>query len=838
MRSHCALAVSLLLLASSSALALEVKLTVSDTAGVARKGGTVSGGVAFAKGAVKDLKKLSVSIGGKKIPAQFRQLAKWPDGSVRWALLDCIVDVPAKGKAQLVLADGGGNPAPARPVKVTDSPAELSLSTGPLKFVIDKKHFNLFKSLKVDGHEMITSESKGLVLYKAGALKTVTPVDKRGRKGRPYKTRAAGEPITPSAPTLVSLEEAGPVKTVVLLRGKYPGVHKGLLSYTLRITAWAGSKFVKLRFWLENGGVHGYYSEKAKQKPKPGEEWFSFDGMAVELDLGLGAGIEASCEAARAKGKFRVYQYCIRAKNTYGMAYGYEKLAYSISGSGIAKPVSGKRTDGVVTLKSGKHQLVAAVRNFWENYEKAIELDGSKLKIWLWPQEGQYPRQFYEHACPGYARRMFTPLRIIGAYYLTGSVHKGHEMILDFSGRPAAETSAELSRPLFALATADYYASTEAAPITFAPPATKTGEADCDAKLAAWQQMTMSAADPKSVCSLWASRKTHKSRGKAFGWGYSYGWMDFGDIASQSAGYTSLGSGWIRIMCMNALRTGDLNFLRLADEMARHRVDVDQQWSDRAPEHMRGGQRAGHGYAQFHCARFTRSHPSVLSTDVASLVFYYMLTGDMKVKEAIDRTAPRLAPRWEQVFASKNYYTRRIPGNMGMVINGAIGNYCALYDLTADKIWLQRALKMFTRCVVPKSKGTGPHLHSRQQIRSQGYTKDDIRYCYSITTLCRLHQLTGDAAVLKLITAGCDKDFPENFFDAPLYLADLHAYAALSTGKKDYAEDAVEHWIEGSPESKSIPVFLPNNTIWYRDRAMHMRTGHLLQYYFWKQRRK
>ena len=89
------------------------------------------------------------------------------------------------------------------------------------------------------------------------------------------------------------------------------------------------------------------------------------------------------------------------------------------------------------------------------------------------------------------------------------------------------------------------------------------------------------------------------------------------------------------------------------------------------------------------------------------------------------------------------------------------------------------------------------------------------------------------------IKAGADKDFPENYFDAPLFLADLHAYVALVTGKSDYADDAVEHWIEASPESKCPPVYVgKKNSIWPGRAVMHLRSGHLLQYYFWKKGKK
>jgi hypothetical protein len=814
----------------AAALGLEVKLSAADDSGAARTGATVSSGVPFAKGAVKDLAKLSVSVGGKKVPAQFRELAKWDDGSVRWALLDCLVDAPAGGRAELVLRDDGAGPAPAAPVKVSVSDDAAVLSTGAMEVRLDRKTGNFLSSVKVDGRELVTAKSRGLVLHTAGELKTDTPVDAQGRKGRPVQVRAPGKEVPAGAPTEVKVEEAGPVKAVLLLRGAFPVEHKAPVTYSVRLTAWAGAKFLKARVWLENGGAHGYNTDE--KKGSADNEWFAFDGLAVELDLDLGGEVEAACEGASAKGKFRVYQYCKPAPHYSKPAYGYANMEYVITGG--AEPKKGATTDGVTALSSGKTQAVVAVRHFWENYEKAIELDGRTLRLWLWPLEGQWPRAFMEHSAPGYATFHVEPLRLLGVYNLPGSVHKGYELILDFSGRKPAESAAELSRPLFALADAEYNCATEAAPFLFAPPSVRTGDADCDKKLEAWGRMALTAVDPKGEAGIPAGRRLHSCLGNAVDDGYWHGWLDFGDIPNPASAYTSLGYGWLQIMCMNLLRTGRTECLRLADEMDRHRVEVDQQWSDReAIKSCLGFQRPGYAYLQFHTQMFNRGFPSVTSTDLTGPIFYYLLTGDAKTREAIDRSAPRLAPGWEEIFTSKDYGVRQTPGNMGAVF-GTIGNYCSLYALTGEKKWLDQALAMYKRCVPGKAKNCGPHLHEREQIRSQDYTEDDIKYCYSIATLCLLHHLTGEKEVLDLIAAGCEKKFPENFFDAPLFLADLHAYGALAAAKPEYAKDAIEHWIEASPESESPPVFLPGNSTWNREKAMHLRTGHLLQYYFWK----
>ena len=60
-------------------VAVEVKLTVAESAGVARAAEPVTSGVPFAKGAVKDVANLALAdAAGKPLPAQFTRLAPGP----------------------------------------------------------------------------------------------------------------------------------------------------------------------------------------------------------------------------------------------------------------------------------------------------------------------------------------------------------------------------------------------------------------------------------------------------------------------------------------------------------------------------------------------------------------------------------------------------------------------------------------------------------------------------------------------------------------------------------------------------------------------------------------
>ncbi|MGQ9660901.1 MAG: hypothetical protein ACUVWX_01010, partial [Kiritimatiellia bacterium] len=479
----------------------------------------------------------------------------------------------------------------------------------------------------------------------------------------------------------------------------------------------------------------------------------------------------------------------------------------------------------MVTLKGQFGTLTAAIRDFWQNYEKALEISGGILRLWFWPREGQWPRLKinapYDRSLDNVARE--------GLYLLPGAVHKGHEFILDFSGRDPRQTASELNAPLLALAGPDYYASVEAGPGIFAPPGIGTGDRDCDAKLAAWQRMARSSADPENPCSLFAARKTSWVADVAYlqDTGYWFGWLDYGDLAVPGRGPVCLHYDWPWILLVELLRTGDPNFFRLAVPMARHRIEVDQLWSDRDPPDCSGLQRGDYNWPNFHCMRLYRK-PQVTSNFLRGIVLYYMLTGEPKALECCLRNGAGLRAAWDWIEKTKPY-----AGPQGdMAANAwSIESYTALHALTGDTKWLDAALGLFRTNVVAKWKAFGPFLHDPQrQIQSQDYIQEDMKYCYSIAALCELHHATGDEAVFELLKAGCEKPFPESFFDAPTFLADLYAYVGLKTANEAYLRNAANLFAQGFPESKCPPVFLPDNSVWSRTSAMTLRTGRILQH--------
>ena len=760
-------------LALNALAADAVDLAVRETAGVDRTSAPVTTGVAFAKGALKDVAGLGVvDAGGTALPCQFRRISSWPDASVRWALMDTQVSVKANRSVALKVVQGA-RPKPKSPVQITDNADALSVSTGALAFTVSKTKFNVFQSLSVNGKELIGKDSPGLVLYPG-----------------------QGRVVANGAPKEIRVEEAGPMRAVVLVRGAYPGVHKGLLRYTVRLTAYAGKPYVTLRVWLENEGSYGYATPA---------EWYKFDGQAVELDLGLGDVTKLSVDGTPVDltaPKFRVAQH--------NRARSWDSFKYTVSVDG-KEVKNGARAGGLVSLAGGAGTLTLGVRYFWENFPKAIELDGQRLKIWLWPTDGDWPPVRGRWGNRGGGD--FRQYRQAGVYHIPGCVHKGHEILLDFGGRDPEASEATLRSPLMALATAAYYARTEAAPGWFAPAGFKTGDAAYDAAVANWSKQALNGVDRKAGSSIWEARK-----GKAGPIRNWYGWMNFGDNG-WGGGFSSLHYDWTWIMLLNTLRQGDRAFLDLGVTMARHLIEVDHLWSTRNHPMLQKMARYEFANPYTHgglAGGYCKPNPS--HNWISGIILYYMLTGDPIARECALSSDVGLEKRIVSGY-------RKQPSSAGQMRGSgwAILCYCSLYDLTGDRKYLDKALVLFRNNLALKWKEKGPYMDG------------GLQYYYSTQGLCELHHRTGDAELMKLLEEGCQGTFSDGYAEWRVFLTNLYAYVGYKRNKPEYIRRAKELFMAYKPGGS--PACFRRTGAWDKETGKFIRNGHILQHVLWKAKR-
>ena len=215
----------------------QVKVSLLEESGVPRSASAISFGFPCPEGGLYDLAEMRVlSAQGQEIPAQFTATAFWPDGSLKWVLLDFLTDLqPGEDRTCTVeLGSKVKRAASASSLSVKDEPTQITIVTGPLRAVIDKQRFNLLRevSFNADGAGRF---GEGEQVLQGGAGMQL--LDEQGKA-----FTSAGLP-----PDRVKIEQIGPRKVVVRVEGRYGAADgQAYLRYIARLTFHAGSPRVSV----------------------------------------------------------------------------------------------------------------------------------------------------------------------------------------------------------------------------------------------------------------------------------------------------------------------------------------------------------------------------------------------------------------------------------------------------------------------------------------------------------------------------------------------------------------------------------------------------------------
>lgn len=756
---------------------MEIPLYIDETAGVDRRSEPVTTGVPIHRGSLKDLARLRLrTAAGDPVPAQFRLLSEWPDGSSKWVLVDFQADVDADERAAYTLSDDGEGVLPANPVQVTDANGQIDVTNGVISLSISRERFGLLSGLTL-GETSILGQRSTVRLF---------PAD--GNDGS-----SAAPP-----PDVIRIEEQGPLRSVIWVEGRFSTRTENRLQYICSITVYAGQPLVKIRFWLRNTGAYGY------NLPQGQDEWFPFDGAAIDLDLQPLLQNETAhvlCEGVDsgvgADDVWRVAQY--------GEDPDYESMRFAIERNG-EQLLAGHHTDGVTRVRTGQTTLTVAVRNFWQNYEKQIELQDRRLSLWLWPRFGEWPRTGSSRGASDEGPRQAS------TYHLPGGTQKSYEILLDLrSGLSVAQSAATLDQPLMAMASARHFAATEAFGL-FAE----------EAETFSWHdEWARNVFDPQARASIHEARRRPRH-------GYWFGWMDFGDLNWDSArgrGPSSLHYDWTWIAMLDYVRLRDRFFFDVGDEMARHRMDVDQRWSDRDHNSYRGLSAFEMNQADIHGGN-QDGHTSPIPTHnwIAGLVFYHLLTGDPMAREAALRNCDvGIYPRLIERLISGQTGIDQQPRASGW----SILNLVTAYELTGDIKYLDWALVCWNKHLKPRWRRDGPGF---------GAGEYGLQMFYCTHGLIGLHRWTQDPEILEYIEAAVsevdDADRGRWQFGRELgsFFSDYWGYLAVVEQQSDYLQKGREYLQMRMPPTAEQRVFDYGNRTITKEVAKALRNGHVLQW--------
>jgi hypothetical protein len=586
---------------------LDVPLIITNPTAEPRQSEPITSGLPIPRQlGLSDLTSLRVlGPDGTPVPGQFTPLARWggaPDDStaaIRWLLLDFQADVPAGGSATYRLQATGG-PLPSFPtLNITDGADAVTIDTGAAVFSLSKS----------DGG--LTAPGLSAPIY-----------------GR-VRELGGGE-HTSARPVQVSIELSGPMRASVKVKGTLGAG----LDYTSRFWFYAGQPGVRLFHTVENNTLCPVAEDGqllCYHIGSGGDITLTDLSLMVPTALGGGLTYEAGGAGAPATGTLNdallLYQDSSGTVHwdKYPTMTDWEgrpldtrpRMQSDVSFRGYRTTLGGTTVDsgnqatGWLSVSGSGGAWMVAVRDFWQNFPKALRAspDGS-LEIGLFPEE-------------------FGPTDY--AFSLRAGEHKTHEVLLLPMPSETGMRGATFSSPIFAQAPPEWYVGSGA----FGPTSLRDFDSWPDHEQYLDRQLAYSG-ESVDMGDYFPSL-LDAIEGSDF-----YGIFDYGDWPIDYEGYevAPLNPKYNNDygMWLQWLRGGDQRWFGLAEAFDRHVADVDILHTLHSPRNWADGTAFGHsehdedGFTNPH-RNANSSHPDTIY-GVAGMLLTYYLTGYEKAYES------------------------------------------------------------------------------------------------------------------------------------------------------------------------------------------------------------
>ncbi len=626
---------------------------------------------------------------GRPLPTQVRALDSWPSGSVRWALVDGQVDVDADGQATVALAvlESPRPPTPSA-LAVLQAKGEVTVDTGAVRVVLRAGSARLLECVRVEGQDVINPDRTGLKI--------------RDARGRPWTVRF----------DTVEVEEAGPVRAAVALRGTARSASRRTLRLTVRAHFFAGSAAVRFEAAIENPAAARH----------PGGKWVLGDPGSVHLreasfTLALSesteppivwCSTECGAPAETLAPPLEIYQdssggpnwQSANHVNRHGRVMvrfrGYRVRSLSADRSGL-------RATPVVGVRRGERQLVVAMRHFWQNFPKALEVVADAVTL------GLFPSQYAD------------------THELQAGERKTHEFVVAFGPDPITAIPLDWCRqPSVALLDPTWVKESGALP---------------------WLTPWRDNPHDRYLALVRAAIEGDQAFDRKREVIDEYGWRHFGDLyadheAVQHRGIGPLVSHYnnqydaVAGLAIQYLSSGDARWREAMDELARHVRDSDIYHTDKDKSAYNGGlfwHTAHYVDAGRSTHRSFPDAPGVVGGGPSSehdyaggLLLHYFLTGSADSRQAViglarwviamddgSLTVFRFLDRGPTGLASAT----RSPSYHGPG-RGAAYSIATLLDahrLTGDRVYLDKAESLVRRCIHPADDLRASNLFDAEQ---------------------------------------------------------------------------------------------------------------------------
>lgn len=223
--------------------------------GVTRTADPVTFGIPFPDDPVNGITSVNALGLSGAVAGQFRAMAVWPSGRLKWVLVDTLADINANQvNNSIALTSGSGNFGGAD--LATDNGDTITVATGAATFTIRKANFNLLDQVVIGGSTLVQSgQSQGLVIIgpdpTAPYPGNVTCLPTTGGSACNHEYSSSNDPAS-----TVVIEENGPVKAVLKADGSHVDASGNTyMHFTVRMYFYLNKSTVKLTTILRNADL-------------------------------------------------------------------------------------------------------------------------------------------------------------------------------------------------------------------------------------------------------------------------------------------------------------------------------------------------------------------------------------------------------------------------------------------------------------------------------------------------------------------------------------------------------------------------------------------------------
>ncbi|MEA3467742.1 MAG: hypothetical protein U9R57_05890, partial [Thermodesulfobacteriota bacterium] len=676
---------------------LDAPIIIKESAGIPRIQEPVTVGIPIPKGVLTDPVRLSlIDSDQTDIPLQATPLAHWPDGSIKWILLDFQARIKGGEIKELQLqttADKNSLPAPSLSIDERDN--TIIVDTGSACFHIPTDTFKPFSRVVIDDQNFITGKNSTTVLTDPDNLESIAVIS-----SWEWETR-------------------GPLRSTVKFIGNFLNdQQEEQLSFIARLSFFAGMSTCKVDFtlWNPRAAIH------------PGGLWdlgdpgsFYFNDLSIHLFPKFNQQPEIrwqetvdSVPVNVSDTNLLLYQDSSGGTNWQSKNHVNRDNAVKTSFQGYKVSSSGKeikkglRAEPGIAEDDGQKRISAVVQYFWQNFPKALEADDKKITIRF------FPHQYND------------------VFELQGGERKTHTCLLDFQkSAQEQEISGWMHKPLEVRSTPEWYAASLAVPYLI--PDSQDNE-----KLL-----------PSLIRPAIEGNNTFFDRREVID---EYGWRNFGDWYADHeavgykgpppmiAHYNNQYDGIYGTLCQY-IKTGDYRWFLLGDQLCQHVRDIDIYNTDNDKpefnkgllwhtEHYLNAETVTHRcfskrHAEFRNLDCYGGGPAMSHNYANGLLYHHYLTGDVDSKESV----LELADFIQTTIKSRTTLTyflvgvvRKLRGKVRNLFHGhamvdfdkvysmngpgrgsgnAISTLMTAYELTKNKQYLQIAEDVIQICIHP-----------------------------------------------------------------------------------------------------------------------------------------